>query len=90
MILGEKKVPVEERLHMLGDPIGNGLVAVVLVDQDVNDEEGGVASRSMLRVAADHPEKNGRDNHTLVEVRENIHGGVDGPQTPAVEDIRLY
>ena len=71
MILGEKKVPVEERLHMLGDPIGNGLVAVVLVDQDVNDAEGGVASRSMLRVAADHPEKNGRDNHTLENNRTN-------------------
>ena len=65
MILCEKKVPVEERLHNLGDPIGNGLVGVVLVDQDVNDEEGGVESHSMLGVAADHPEKNGRDNHTL-------------------------
>jgi len=60
---------VEERLHKLGDPIGNGLVAVVLVDQDVNDEEGGVESRSMLGVAADHLEKNGRDNHTLENYR---------------------
>ncbi len=26
----------------------------------------------------------------LVEVHENIHEGVDGPQTPAAKDIRLY
>lgn len=76
MIQGEKKVPVDERLHKLGDgPIGNGLVVVVLVDQDVHDEEGGgVESHSILEAAVDYP---GRYNHTLrkyfCHVEENYH-----------------